>query len=128
MDWIAYGINILVVASSWMIGIFIARYILRTFFSIEPDGPEMLNTGGGVSTDDVLGFDKAELPYIPVKISHEHGLYYAWFANNQKFIGQAEKFEEIEMMAYQHLMKLVGLRMEFDRGDLPPETTEEKTT
>jgi hypothetical protein len=128
MELSQFAINVIVSATSWFIGIMIARFVLSRYFGVSPDGPEMLNTGGGVSTDDVLGFDKAELPYIPVKISHEHGLYYAWFANNQKFIGQAEKFEEIEMMAYQHLMKLVGLRMEFDRGDLPPETTEEKTT
>ena len=52
------------------------------------------------------------MPYIPVKITKEHGIYYAWFTNNDKFIGQAEKVEELEMMAYRHLMKLVNLRME----------------
>ena len=114
MELSQYIVNIIVVASSWMAGVFIARYIMRKFFDVDPDGPTVLNQGGGVSTDDVLGFDKAEMPYIPVKVSQEHGLYYAWFTNNDKFIGQAEKFEEIEMMAYKHLMKLVGLRMEIE--------------
>jgi hypothetical protein len=114
MDWIQYGANIVIVASSWMAGVFVARFMLRKFFNVNPDGPAVLNSGGGVSTDDVLDFDKAEMPYIPVKISREHGIYYAWFTNNDKFIGQAEKIEEIEMMAYKHLMKLVNLRMEFN--------------
>ena len=114
MDPIHYIANIALVASSWMAGIFVARYLMRKFFKIDPDGPAVLNSGGGVSTDDVLDFDKAEMPYIPVKISREHGLYYAWFTNNDKFIGQAEKIEEIEMMAYKQLIKLVNLRMEFN--------------
>lgn len=121
MDIASYAINVLVVASSWIVGIFIARFIIRRYFGFSPDGPDILNSSGGVSTDDVLQLDKSELPYIPVKVSQEHGLYYAWFANNQKFIGQAEKMEEIEMMAYQHLMKLVGLRMEFDHTEDKPE-------
>lgn len=111
MDYTQYIVNIVIVASSWMAGVFIARFILRKWFNVNPDGPEMM--GGGVTTDDVLDFDKSEMPYIPVKISQEHGLYYAWFKGNDKFIGQAEKIEEIEMMAYKQLMKLVGLRMEF---------------
>lgn len=110
MDYTQYIINIAVVASSWMIGIFLARFVLRRFFGVSPEGPEMM--GGGVTTDDVLAIDKAEMPYIPVKITKEHGIYYAWFTNNDKFIGQAEKVEELEMMAYRHLMKLVNLRME----------------
>jgi hypothetical protein len=110
MDYTQYIVNIAVVASSWMIGIFLARFVLRRFFGVNPEGPEMM--GGGVTTDDVLAIDKAEMPYIPVKITKEHGIYYAWFTNNDKFIGQAEKVEELEMMAYRHLMKLVNLRME----------------
>jgi len=110
MDYTQYIVNIAVVASSWMIGIFLARFVLRRFFGVSPEGPEMM--GGGVTTDDVLAIDKAEMPYIPVKITKEHGIYYAWFTNNDKFIGQAEKVEELEMMAYRHLMKLVNLRME----------------
>lgn len=113
----SFVVNVLVSAISWFIGIMIARFVLRRYFGISPDGPDVLNSGGGVSTDDVLQLDKAEMPYIPVKIAQEHGLYYAWFANNQKFIGQAEGMQEIEMMAYQHLMKLVGLRIEFEKED-----------
>ena len=111
MEWVEYAKHVAIVASSWMIGIFIARFILRKFFSINPDGPEIVN--GGVSTDDVLQLDKAEMPFIPVKISKEKGIYYAWFENNNKFIGQSESEQEIEMMTYRHLLKLVNLRMEF---------------
>lgn len=110
MDWVQYAANIAIVASSWMAGIFLARFILRKWFSINPDGPEMV--GSGVTTDDVLAIDKADMPYIPVKVTKEHGLYYAWFTGNNKFIGQSEREEEIELMAYRHLMKLVNLRME----------------
>lgn len=111
MDWMQYGINVVVVASSWIVGIMLARFILRRFFGVSPDGPEMV--GGGVTTDDVLAIDKAEMPYIPVKVSNERGLYYAWFTNNDKFIGQAERMEEIEIMTYRQLLKLVNLRLEF---------------
>ena len=111
MDWMSYGINIVVAASSWFVGIMIARFVLRKYFGVNPDGPEMV--GGGVTTDDVLAIDKSEMPYIPVKVSQEHGQYYAWFTNNNKFIGQAEKMEEIEIMTYRHLLKLVNLRLEF---------------
>jgi hypothetical protein len=121
MELSQFAINVIVSATSWFIGIMIARFVLSRYFGVSPDGPEILNSGGGVSTDDVLALDKSEMPYIPVKVSQEHGLYYAWFASNQKFIGQSEKMEEIEMMAYQHLMKLVGLRMEFDHSDEKPE-------
>jgi hypothetical protein len=123
MDWASYGINILIAASSWFIGIMIARLVLRRFFSIGPDGPEMM--GGGVTTDDVLDFDKSEMPYIPVKVSKENGLYYAWFKGNDKFIGQSEREEDIELMAYRHMMKMVGLRMEFKHEEEPlPAKTE----
>ncbi len=110
MDWASYGINILVAASSWLIGIILARFVLRKWFGISPDGPEMV--GNGVTTDDVLAIDKADMPYIPVKVTKEHGLYYAWFTGNNKFIGQSEREEDIELMAYRHIMKLVNLRME----------------
>jgi len=121
MDIAQYAANILLVASSWMAGVFLARFIMKKFFKVNPDGPEILNHGGGISTDDVLGFDDAEMPFIPVKFSREHGLYYAWFKNNDKFIGQAETMEEIEMMAYKQLMKVVGLRMEFQEENAKSE-------
>jgi hypothetical protein len=114
-NWIQYATNVAVVASSWIVGIVIARFIIRKWFGINPDGPEILNKGGGVSTDDVLDFDKSEMPYIPVKITQEHDLYYAWFKGNDKFIGQAETMDEIEIMTYRHLVKLVGLRLEFEQ-------------
>jgi hypothetical protein len=123
MDWMAYGTNVLIAASSWFIGIVLARLVIRYFFSSRSDGPEMV--GSGVTTDDVLAFDKSDIPFIPVKVSHEHGIYYAWFTNNDKFIGQAEKLDEIEMMAYKHLMKLVGLRMEFKQDGKEEATANE---
>ena len=112
MDWVPYATNVALAAASWFAGIMIARFVLRRFFGAEP-GTEMLNSGGGISTEDVLDFDKSDMPYIPVKVSKEHGLYYAWFTNNDLFIGQAEKMEEIEIMTYRHLLKLVKLRLEF---------------
>ena len=115
MEWTQYAFNVAVVASSWIVGIFIARFVIRKFFGISPDGPEMM--GSGVTTDDVLDFDKADQPYIPVKISKENGLYYAWFTGNNKFIGQSEREEDIELMAYRHMMKMVGLRMEFTHDE-----------
>ncbi len=115
MDIALYALNILIAASCWIIGIFIARFVMRKWFGISPDGPEMM--GSGVTTDDVLDFDKSDMPFIPVKISKEHGLYYAWFTGNNKFIGQSEREDEIELMAYRHMMKMVGLRMEFTHDE-----------
>ena len=110
MELAQYAWNVAIVASSWLIGIFIARYVMRKWFGISPDGPEMM--GSGVTTDDVLDFDKSDMPFIPVKVSKENGLYYAWFTGNNKFIGQSEREEDIELMAYRQIMKLVNLRME----------------
>jgi hypothetical protein len=121
MDWMQYGINVLVVASSWMIGIFLARFILRTFFSIEPDGPAA-DIQGSVSSDDVVDWDDGDRPFIPVKIIREHGQYYAWFTGNNKFIGQSPKLSEVKLMARDHIFKQLGLRLEFkvERGDKAP--------
>lgn len=113
MDIGMYALNVILAASCWFAGIMLARFIIRKFFSVE--GPEMM--GSGVTTDDVLDFDKADQPYIPVKISKENGLYYAWFTGNNKFIGQSEREEDIELMAYRHMMKMVGLRMEFTHDE-----------
>jgi len=117
MDWMAYGINVLVVASSWMIGIFLARFILRTFFSIEPDGPAEI--AGSVSSDDLVDWDKSDKPFIPIKIMRENGLYYGWFTNNNKFIGQSEKLDEVKLMARDHILKQLGLRLEFNMEKTP---------
>jgi hypothetical protein len=111
MDWMAYGINVLVVASSWMIGIFLARFILRTFFSVDPDGPTEI--AGSVSSDDLVDWDKSDKPFIPIKIMRENGLYYGWFTNNDKFIGQSAKLDEVKLMARDHILKQLGLRLEF---------------
>jgi len=68
---------------------------------------------GGVSGDDVLDFDKSEIPYIPVRIIKEHNQYYAWFSMNEKFIGQAATLEEIHKVAYEQVLRQMGLRCEF---------------
>ena len=112
MDLVQYIANIVLVASSWMAGIFIARFLMRKFFKIDPDGPSGDATGT-ITTGDILDFDKADNPYIPVKIVNEEGLYYAWFSNNNKFIGQSKNVEELRAMAHEHLVKIVGLRFEF---------------
>ena len=117
MDYMAYGINVLVVASSWMIGIFLARFILRTFFSIEPDGPTEIT--GSVSSDDLVDWDKSDMPFIPIKIMRENGLYYGWFTNNNKFIGQSAKLDEVKLMARDHIIKQLGLRLEFKMERTP---------
>jgi len=110
MDPIHYFANICLVASSWMAGIFVARYLMRKFFKIDPDGPEVV---GSISSDDLMDIDKAEKPFIPVKIINEEGVYYAWFSNNNKFIGQAITIDEVRVMAHEHLVKAFGLRFEF---------------
>lgn len=117
MDYMAYGINVLVVASSWMIGIFLARFILRTFFSIEPDGPTEIT--GSVSSDDLVDWDNSDKPFIPIKIMRENGLYYGWFTNNNKFIGQSAKLDEVKLMARDHIIKQLGLRLEFEMERTP---------
>jgi hypothetical protein len=95
----------------WIVGVMIARWIVRKFVH----SPDDVETLGAVSGDDVLDFDKADMPYIPVSIVRENGLYYAWFKGNNKFIGQAKKIGDIHKMAHEHVMKQMGLRFEFVR-------------
>jgi len=109
MDLTQYAANIVLVASSWMAGIFFARFLMRKFFKINPDGPETIPLKDG----DVLDFDKADQPYVPVKIIVENDLFYAWYSNNNKFIGQASTLDEIRAMSHEHLLKIMGLRFEF---------------
>lgn len=113
MDWMLYGINILVVASSWIIGILLARFILRKFFKVNPDGDES-DIAGSISSDDLVDWDKSDKPFIPIKIMRENGLYYGWFTNNDKFIGQSEKIDEVKLMARDYIIKQLGLRLEFN--------------
>lgn len=119
MDWMQYGINVLVAASSWFVGIMIARLIIRLFFKIDPDTADIQ---GSVSSDDVVDWDGSDRPFIPVKIIREHGQYYAWFTGNNKFIGQSPKLAEVKLMARDHIFKQLGLRLEFkvERGDKAP--------
>jgi hypothetical protein len=111
MDWMAYGINVLVAASSWFLGIIIARIIISMFFKSDlEDAPEV---AGSISSDDVVDWDQADRPFIPIKILRENGLYYGWFTGNNKFIGQSAKLEEVKVMARDHIIKQLGLRLEF---------------
>jgi hypothetical protein len=114
MDPVHYIANIVLVASSWMAGIFFARYLMRKFFKIDPDGPEVV---GSISSDDLLDFDDDEKAFIPVNIVQENGLYYGWFKNNNKFLGQTTTLEELRVMAHEHVLKAFGLRFEFTHED-----------
>jgi hypothetical protein len=114
MDPIHYIANIVLVASSWMAGIFFARFIMRKFFKLDPDGPEVV---GSISSDDMLDFDDADKAFIPVNVVHENGLYYGWFKNNNKFLGQTTSLEELRVMAHEHVLKTFGLRFEFTHED-----------
>ena len=114
MDPVHYIANIVLVASSWMAGIFFARFLMRKFFKIDPDGPEIV---GSISSDDLLDFDDDEKAFIPVNIIKENGLYYGWFKNNNKFLGQTTSLEELRVMAHEHVLKAFGLRFEFTHED-----------
>jgi len=121
MDPVHYIANIALVASSWMAGIFVARYLMRKYFNINPDGPEVV---GSISSDDMLDFDDADKAFIPVNIVKEDGLYYGWFKNNNKFLGQTTSVEELRVMAHEHVLKAFGLRFEFtheDKATVKPE-------
>ena len=121
MDPVHYIANIVLVASSWMAGIFVARYLMRKYFNINPDGPEVV---GSISSDDMLDFDDADKAFIPVNIVKEDGLYYGWFKNNNKFLGQTTSVEELRVMAHEHVLKAFGLRFEFtheDKATVKPE-------
>ena len=121
MDPVVYFANIVLVASSWMAGIFVARFLMRKYFNINPDGPEVV---GSISSDDMLDFDDADKAFIPVNIVKEDGLYYGWFKNNNKFLGQTTSVEELRVMAHEHVLKAFGLRFEFtheDKATVKPE-------
>ena len=114
MDPVLYIANIILAASSWMAGIFVARFLMRKYFKINPDGPEVV---GSISSDDMLDFDDGDKAFIPVNIVHENGLYYGWFKNNNKFLGQTTSVEELRVMAHEHVFKAFGLRFEFTQED-----------
>jgi hypothetical protein len=109
MSQMEFVIGVLVSAASWMIGIAIARFVMRRYLgwgeSVEPTS--------SAHTDDIVDFDKSERPYIPVRVVKEHGQYYAWFALNDSFIGQSTKIEDLRQMAHESILKQVGLRLEF---------------
>lgn len=106
MDFI---VGVLVSAASWMIGIALARYVMRKYLGWGDTATET----NGTHTDDIVDFDKSERPYIPVRIIKEKGQYYAWFALNDSFIGQSDKIEDLHRMAHDNILKQIGLRLEF---------------
>ena len=121
MDPVLYFANIAIVASSWMAGIFVARYLMRKFFNINPDGDD---GALGSSTEDLMGVDESEKGYIPVRIVKEENLYYGWFSNNDRFFGQSSTVEELRVLAYEFVIKDFGLRFEFtheDKATVKPE-------
>jgi hypothetical protein len=122
MDWALYSINVLVAASSWFVGIMIARLITRMFFKSELDEDD-IEVSGSVSSDDLVDWDKSDKPYIPIKIMRDNGLYYGWFTNNDKFIGQSSKLDEVKLMARDHIIKQLGLRLEFKMERAPKATS-----
>lgn len=94
------------------IGYFVGKILVavtRAYFAKDEE-PVMI---GSVSGDDVLEFDKSEVPFIPVRIIKEHNQYYAWFSVNEKFIGQAATIEEIHKEAYEQVLRQMGLRCVF---------------
>jgi hypothetical protein len=121
MDWMAYGINVLIVSSSWIAGIILGMFIVHMFrkiFKIESDEDD-IEVSGSVSSDDLVDWDKSDKPYIPIKIMRDNGLYYGWFTNNDKFIGQSAKLDEVKLMARDHIIKQLGLRLEFKMERAP---------
>ena len=104
-----YLITVLVSASSWLLGIVIARAIAKKY--IEKDA----QVSGSVTDDDLLEFDKTERPFIPVRVLKENGLYYAWFSVNDKFIGQSKNLEEIRLLCHEYVLKQIGLRVELNQ-------------
>lgn len=117
-----FFIAVVTSALGWFVGFMIARWIIKKFFV----GTSTMDTSGAITNDDILDFDNSDMPYIPVTVIKENGLYYAWFAGNDKFIGQAKKMDEICKMAHEHVLKQVGLRFEFthekDKTKLKPVT------
>ena len=108
MEYLTY---VLISACSWIAGIVIARWVMKKYFGwIDASEVEHVRS---VSSDDIIDWDISERAFIPVKIIKEHGQYYAWFASNDKFIGQAPKVEEVHKMAHEHVLQQIGLRLEF---------------
>ena len=108
MEYLTY---VLISASSWIAGIVVARWVMKKYFGwIDASEVEHVSS---VSSDDIIDWDISERAFIPVKIIKEHGQYYAWFASNDKFIGQATKVEEVHKLAHEHVLQQIGLRLEF---------------
>jgi hypothetical protein len=103
--------NVLFYGVTWIIGAFLGDLVYMKFIKkhVEDDG----EISGQISTDDIVDYDKDERAYIPVKILRKAGLYYGWFSGNDKFIGQAETVSEIHLMTRDHILKQLGLRLEF---------------
>jgi hypothetical protein len=94
--------------SSSAFGYFAARWFCRKFL----DKSEAIALGS-VSSDDVMDFTDDDEPYVPVKVSKEHGLLYAWFMNNNVFVGQAETDTEMRLLVQKHLLDQLGLKVTY---------------
>lgn len=112
---LAYSIFIWFSASAF--GYLGARWFCRKFL----DKTEAIALGS-VSSDDVMDFSDDEKPFVPVKVAREHGLHYAWFMNNNLFVGQAETDTEMRLMVQKHLLDQLGLKIAYTYEE-PKETT-----
>ena len=95
--------------SSSAVGYFAAWWFCRKFLDKDDDANQL----GTVSSDDVMDFTDEDKPHVPVKISKEQGLLYAWFTNNNLFVGQAETDAEIRLLVQKHLLDQLGLKIAY---------------
>jgi hypothetical protein len=109
-------VDIFVAASCWILGAMLGQWVVSkiSWFKSAINDSEVVGT---ISSDDLLDFDEAEKPFIPVTIVQENGLYYGWFKNNNKFLGQTTTVDELRVMAHEHVVKTFGLRFEFTHED-----------
>lgn len=116
MEKYIFLVDIIMYAGTWILGAMLGQWVVSkfTFFKNNLDSPEVV---GSISSDDLLDFDEDEKAFIPVNIVNENGLYYGWFKNNNKFLGQTTSLEELRVMAHEHVLKAFGLRFEFTHED-----------
>ena len=116
MEKYIFLVDIIMYAGTWILGAMLGQWVFNkfAFFKNNLDSPEVV---GSISSDDLLDFDDDEKAFIPVNIVQENGLYYGWFKNNNKFLGQSASIEELRVMAHEHVVKTFGLRFEFTHED-----------
>ena len=111
------ALSIFISFSSSAFGYFAARWFCRKFLDKDDDVVSL----GTVSSDDIMDFTDDDEPYVPVKVSKEHGLLYAWFMNNNVFVGQAETDTEMRLLVQKHLLDQLGLKVTY-AYETPTET------